>query len=56
MVYNYKEIISNYRAIVDELNMYKMEEYLALLKNDMSLSNILQMKLCQSLIKMFLNG
>ena len=40
----YKEIISNYRAIVDELDMYKIEEYLALFKNDMSLSNILQME------------
>ena len=40
----YKEIISNYRALVDELDMYKIEEYLALFKNDMSLSNILQME------------
>lgn len=40
----YKEIISNYRTIVDELDMYKIEEYLALFKNDMSLSNILQME------------
>ena len=36
----YKEI----RALVDELDMYKIEEYLALFKNDMSLSNILQME------------
>ena len=40
----YKEIISNYRAIVDELDMYKIEEYLALFKNDLKLSNILQME------------
>lgn len=40
----YKEIISNYRAIVEELDMYKIEEYLALFKNDMNLSNILQME------------
>ena len=40
----YKEIISNYRAIVDELDMYKIEEYLALFKNDLNLSNILQME------------
>jgi len=40
----YKEIISNYRALVDELDMYKIEEYLALFKNDMNLSNILQME------------
>lgn len=40
----YKEIISNYRTIVDELDMYKIEEYLSLFKNDMNLSNILQME------------
>ncbi len=40
----YKEIISNYRAIVDKLDMYKIEEYLSLFKNDESLSNILQME------------
>lgn len=40
----YKEIISNYRAIIDELDMYKIEEYLTLFKNDMNLSNILQME------------
>ena len=40
----YKEIISNYRAIVDELDMYKIEEYLSLFKNDENLSNILQME------------
>ena len=28
----YKEIISNYRKIVDELDMYKIEEYLSLYK------------------------
>lgn len=40
----YKEIISNYRAIADELDMYKIEEYLSLFKNDLNLSNILQME------------
>ncbi len=40
----YKEIISNYRTIADELDMYKIEEYLSLFKNDMNLSNILQME------------
>lgn len=40
----YKEIISNYRAIVDKLDMYKIEEYLSLFKNDENLSNILQME------------
>ena len=40
----YKEIISNYRAIVDELDMYKIEEYLALFKNELNLSNILQIE------------
>lgn len=40
----YKEIISNYRATVDELDMYKIEEYLSLFKNDINLSNILQME------------
>lgn len=40
----YKEIISNYRSIVDELDMYKIEEYLLLFKNDLKLSNILQME------------
>lgn len=40
----YKEIISNYRTIVNELDMYKLEEYLSLFKNDLILSNILQME------------
>lgn len=40
----YKEIILNYRAIVDELDMYKIEEYLSLFKNDINLSNILQLE------------
>lgn len=40
----YKEIISSYREIVDELDMYKIEEYLSLFKNDLNLSNILQME------------
>lgn len=37
----YKEIISNYRKISDELDMYKVEEYLSLYKNDVNLSDIL---------------
>ena len=38
----YKEIISNYREIVDELDMQKIEEYLSLFKNDLILSQVLQ--------------
>ena len=38
----YKEIISNYREIVDELDMQKIEEYLSLFKNDLHLSEALQ--------------
>lgn len=37
----YKEIISNYRRIVDELDMYKVEEYLGLYKNEVNLANAL---------------
>ena len=40
----YKEIISNYRKIVNNLDMYKIEEYLSLFKNDVNLANILQME------------
>lgn len=40
----YKEIISNYRKMVDELDMYKIEDYLSLFKNDINLSNVLQME------------
>ena len=40
----YKEIISNYRKIVDELDMYKIEEYLTLFKNEVNLASILQME------------
>lgn len=40
----YKEIISNYRKIVNKLDMYKIEEYLSLFKNDVNLANILQME------------
>ncbi len=29
----YKEIVNNYRKIVDELDMYKLEEYISLYKN-----------------------
>lgn len=34
----YKEIISNYRRISKDLEMYKIEEYLSLYKNDVNLS------------------
>ena len=37
----YKEIISNYRKISDDLDMYKIDEYLSLYKNDVNLSDIL---------------
>ena len=37
----YKEIISNYRKIVDELDMYKIEEYLSLYKNGVNIANAL---------------
>ena len=37
-----KEIINNYREIKDELDMYKIEEYVSLFKNDVSLYDILQ--------------
>lgn len=35
----YKEIISNYRKIADELDMYKIEEYISLYKNEINLGN-----------------
>lgn len=38
----YKELISNYREIVDELDMQKIEYYLSLFKNDLILSEALQ--------------
>ena len=37
----YKEIISNYRKITDNLDMYKIEDYLSLYKNDEKISDIL---------------
>ncbi len=37
----YKEIIHNYRKITEELNMYKIEEYLSLFKNSNNLTQIL---------------
>ena len=37
----YKEIISNYRKISDDLDMYKIEEYIALYKNEQNLGNVL---------------
>lgn len=38
----YKEIIENYRRISDDLDMYKIEEYVALFKNEVTLFDILQ--------------
>ena len=38
----YKEIINNYREIKDELDMYKIEEYVSLFKNEISLYDVLQ--------------
>lgn len=38
----YKEIIANYRDIVDDLDMQKIEMYLSLFKNDLNLSEALQ--------------
>lgn len=38
----YKEIIENYRKISNELEMYKIEEYVALFKNEVNLFDILQ--------------
>ncbi len=37
----YKEIINNYRKISDNLNMYKIEEYLSLYKNQDNIANVL---------------
>ena len=37
----YKEIIANYRRISDDLDMYKIEEYLSLYKNDVNLADAL---------------
>ena len=37
----YKEIISNYRKISDDLDMYKIEEYLSLYKNGVNIANTL---------------
>lgn len=38
----YKEIIANYREIVDELDMQKIEKYLSLFKNELNLAEALQ--------------
>ena len=38
----YKEIIENYRKISNELDMYKIEEYVSLFKNEVNLFDILQ--------------
>lgn len=37
----YKEIISNYRRISEDLNMYKIEEYLSLYKNEVNIADAL---------------
>lgn len=37
----YKELISSYREISDKLDMYKIEIYLSLYKNEVNLSNVL---------------
>ena len=37
----YKELISSYRESSDKLDMYKIEKYLALYKNEVNLSNAL---------------
>ena len=37
----YKELISSYRESSDKLDMYKIEKYLALYKNEVNLSNVL---------------
>lgn len=38
----YKELISNYREIVDELDIYKIEEYVALYKNEVNIFDTIQ--------------
>lgn len=38
----YKEIISSYRDIVEELDMYKIEEYLNHFKNDANIFDVMQ--------------
>ena len=38
----YKEIIENYRRISNELDMYKIEKYVSLFKNEVNLFNIIQ--------------
>ncbi len=37
----YKELISNYRAYSDKLDMYKIEKYISLYKNESNLSDAL---------------
>lgn len=37
----YKEIISNYRRISEDLDMYKIEEYLSLYKNETNIADAL---------------
>lgn len=38
----YKEIITNYRQIINELDIQKIEQYLSLFKNDLILSEVIQ--------------
>lgn len=38
----YKELITNYRKIVNELDMYKIEEYLTFFKNEVNLADTIQ--------------
>lgn len=38
----YKEIIASYRDIADDLDMYKIEEYLSFFKNDMNIFDVMQ--------------
>ena len=38
----YKEIIANYRDIAEELDMYKIEQYLSYFKNDLFIFDVMQ--------------
>ena len=38
----YKELIVNYREIIDDLDMYKIENYLSFFKNDTNLFDVIQ--------------
>lgn len=37
----YKELIANYREIANELDMYKIEQYVSIFKNEVNISNAL---------------